>query len=101
MSARRFTQSISRSRQRETQFEIEIRDGKEFRVTRLPDAVPPPWKPQDSRKGFAAAKARRAKKAKYEAAAPSPRTKYPFAATINGNPVTVWPDWIEWEDADR
>jgi len=22
-------------------------------------------------------------------------TKYPFLATINGEPVTVWPDWIE------
>jgi hypothetical protein len=25
------------------------------------------------------------------------RTKFPFAATINGKPVTVWPDWIEHE----
>ena len=28
---------------------------------------------------------------------PFPPTKFPFAATINGKPVTVWPDWIEHE----
>ena len=25
-------------------------------------------------------------------------TRFPFAATINGEPVFVWPDWIERED---
>ena len=28
------------------------------------------------------------------------KTKFPFAATINGNPVTVWPDWIEHEEPE-
>jgi hypothetical protein len=27
-------------------------------------------------------------------------TKFPFAATVNGEPVTVWPDWIEREEVD-
>lgn len=27
-------------------------------------------------------------------------TKFPFAATINGEPVTVWPDWIEHEETE-
>jgi hypothetical protein len=27
-----------------------------------------------------------------------PTTKFPFAAKINGELVTVWPDWIEWEE---
>jgi hypothetical protein len=26
------------------------------------------------------------------------RTKFPFAAKINGTEVTVWPDWIEWPE---
>ena len=29
---------------------------------------------------------------------PERRTKYPFLATINGEPVIVWPDWIEREE---
>jgi hypothetical protein len=28
------------------------------------------------------------------------RTRYPFRATINGEPVIVWPDWIERDDSD-
>lgn len=27
-----------------------------------------------------------------------PQTKFPFAATINNQPVTVWSDWIEREE---
>lgn len=26
------------------------------------------------------------------------RTKFPFGATINGEEVFVWPDWIEYQD---
>jgi hypothetical protein len=26
------------------------------------------------------------------------QTKFPFAATINGTPVIVWPDWIEYPE---
>lgn len=33
---------------------------------------------------------------------PPDRTKFPFAATINGHDVVVWPDWIEWpNDGER
>ena len=28
-------------------------------------------------------------------------TKFPFAATINGHPVIVWVDWIEWVEEWR
>jgi hypothetical protein len=29
------------------------------------------------------------------------RTKFPFAATINGREAIVWSDWIEYELSDR
>lgn len=29
------------------------------------------------------------------------QTKFPFSATVNGEPITVWHDWIEREGADE
>lgn len=29
------------------------------------------------------------------------KTKFPFAATINGEPVVVWPDWIEHQKSEE
>lgn len=99
---------------------IEIRNGREYRVRVLPDAVPPPWRNQTSRyqlrdvgkhpdapKGKSIAPGivpdqnnapPRAPK-QHDAPVVHPETKYPFAATISGESVTVWPDWIERMDA--
>ncbi len=29
-----------------------------------------------------------------------PKTKFPFKVILNGEEVTVWPDWIERKEAD-
>lgn len=92
---------------------VEIRDGKEYRVTVLPSAIPPPGRSQTSRyhlnevgkqaKDRPAAKPRRAGYIPKQQDGDTSRfhlTKFPFRAWINGEPVTVWPDWIEAEEDD-
>ncbi len=89
---------------------IEIRDGKEYRVTVLPEAVPQNNRPTTTHYRLSdVGKNPNKKPSKPLRAGVVPKeqdrdpsrfqnTKFPFAATINGKPVTVWPDWIEREE---
>lgn len=79
----------------------EWRDGKLFTVTVLPPGAPPKNRSRKTRFHY-----RHVGKPGTPKPRPEPpiehRTKFPFAATINGEPVTVWHDWIEWpDDEDR
>lgn len=88
---------------------IEIRDGKEYRVTVLPEAAPPEARSHNSRFKLADVgknpdaspsrplRAGSVPQEKRDELPQSRKTKYPFAALINGEPVTVWVDHIEYE----
>ena len=99
----------------------EIRNGKEFRVFVLPEAEPPQYRSHNSRyqlrevgkhESAPPPKPMKAGQIKRDPRAYPPikeqdgdmsrfhNTKFPFAATINGEPVTVWPDWIEHEETE-
>lgn len=74
---------------------IEIRDGREFRVTVLPPGGIPKKRSRKTRYHFKdVGKAGNLEKPK----PPPPKTKFPFKAVINGEPVIVWPDWTEREE---
>jgi hypothetical protein len=80
----------------------EIREGKQYRITVLPEAIPHPKRPHTTRYrlnevGKGGNEAKRPKNLQAGYIPKLQPTKYPFAATINGEPVTVWSDWIEHE----
>jgi len=77
----------------------EWRDGRLFTVTVLPSNKPPKNRSRKTRFHYKdVGKAGDVAKP----APPKPiATKFPFKAEINGEPVIVWPDWIERPDDEQ